>query len=33
MDEVTDRARATALVFRLVREERDAWVTWPASPR
>ncbi|MGE0252949.1 MAG: elements of external origin [Alphaproteobacteria bacterium] len=28
--EVTDRARATALVFRLAREERDAWVTWPA---
>lgn len=25
-----DRHRATALVFRLAREERDAWVTWPA---
>ncbi len=25
-----DRARATALVFRLAREERDAWVNWPA---
>jgi len=28
--ELIDRARATALVFRLAREERDAWVTWPA---
>jgi hypothetical protein len=28
--ELVDRARATALVFRLAREERDAWVTWPA---
>lgn len=25
-----DRARATALVFRLAREERDAWANWPA---
>jgi hypothetical protein len=25
-----ERARALALVFRLAREERDAWVTWPA---
>ena len=25
-----DRDRVTALVFRLAREERDAWVTWPA---
>ena len=25
-----DRARATALVFRLAREERDAWINWPA---
>ncbi len=28
--ELIDRDRATALVFRLAREERDAWVTWPA---
>jgi hypothetical protein len=28
--EVVDRARAEALMFRLAREERDAWVTWPA---
>ena len=28
--ELVDRARATALVFRLAREERDAWITWPA---
>ncbi len=28
--EVIDRARATALVFRLAREERDAWAHWPA---
>lgn len=28
--ELIDRARATAAVFRLAREERDAWVTWPA---
>lgn len=27
--ELIDRARATALVFRLAREERDAWVNWP----
>ncbi len=25
-----DRDRATALVFRLARAERDAWVNWPA---
>ena len=25
-----DRARAEALVFRLAREGRDDWVTWPA---
>ena len=25
-----ERARALALVFRLAREERDAWVNWPA---
>jgi hypothetical protein len=28
--ELVDRARAETLVFRLAREERDAWVTWPA---
>jgi hypothetical protein len=28
--EHVDRARATALVFRLARQERDAWVNWPA---
>ncbi|MHA3977395.1 hypothetical protein ACW9UR_06920 [Halovulum sp. GXIMD14794] len=28
--ELVDRDRATALVFRLAREERDAWVNWPA---
>lgn len=28
--ELVDRARAAALVFRLAREEREAWVTWPA---
>jgi hypothetical protein len=28
--ELIDRGRATALVFRLAREERDAWVTWPS---
>ncbi len=28
--ELIDRARATALVFRLAREERDAWINWPA---
>ena len=29
-DEMVDRARALALVFKLARQERDAWVTWPA---
>jgi hypothetical protein len=29
-EELIDRARAETLVFRLAREERDAWVTWPA---
>jgi hypothetical protein len=29
-DEVIDRAQALALVFKLARQERDAWVTWPA---
>jgi len=24
-----DRARAETLVFRLARQERDVWVTWP----
>ena len=28
--ELVDRSRAEMLVFRLAREERDAWVTWPA---
>src|SRR5690625_5224554 len=28
--ELVDRDRAAALVFRLAREERDAWVLWPA---
>jgi hypothetical protein len=28
--ELVDKARAEALMFRLAREERDAWVTWPA---
>ncbi len=28
--ELIDRARATALVFRLAREERDVWINWPA---
>ncbi len=28
--EIIDRARATALMFRLARQERDAWAGWPA---
>jgi hypothetical protein len=28
--ELVDRARATAVVFRLARQERDAWAGWPA---
>jgi hypothetical protein len=28
--ELVDRARAVAQVFRLARDERDAWVNWPA---
>src|SRR6056297_682033 len=28
--ELVDRARAEMLMFRLARDERDAWVTWPA---
>jgi hypothetical protein len=28
--ELVDRARAVAHVFKLAREERDAWVNWPA---
>ena len=27
---LVDHARAEALVFRLARQERDVWVTWPA---
>ena len=27
---LVDRARAEALVFRLARQERDSWVTWPS---
>jgi hypothetical protein len=26
---LVDRARAEALVFRLARQERDVWITWP----
>jgi hypothetical protein len=28
--EVVDRAKAVAYVFRLARDERDAWINWPA---
>jgi hypothetical protein len=28
--ELVDRGRAVAQVFRLARDERDAWVNWPA---
>ncbi|MGI3212874.1 hypothetical protein ACROSR_17390 [Roseovarius tibetensis] len=28
--DLVDKARAETLIFRLAREERDAWVTWPA---
>ena len=28
--ELIERDRASTLVFRLAREERDAWVNWPA---
>jgi hypothetical protein len=28
--ELVDRPGAAALVFRLAREERDAWINWPA---
>lgn len=28
--ELVDRAGATGLVFRLARQERDAWINWPA---
>jgi hypothetical protein len=28
--ELVDRARTTTTLFRLAREERDAWTTWPA---
>jgi len=27
---LVDRARAEALVFRLARQERETWVTWPS---
>ncbi len=27
--ELVDRAQATALVFDLARQERDAWISWP----
>lgn len=27
---LVDRARAEALVFKLARQERDTWVTWPS---
>jgi hypothetical protein len=29
-EELVDRAKAVAQVFRLARDERDAWVNWPA---
>ena len=28
--ELVDRAKVVAQVFRLARDERDAWVNWPA---
>jgi hypothetical protein len=28
--ELVDRARATAMIFLLAREERDSWLNWPA---
>ncbi len=28
--ELVDRAHALALVFKLARSERDAWLNWPA---
>lgn len=28
--ELVDRAKATDLVFRLARQERESWVNWPA---
>ena len=28
--ELVDRAKAVAHVFRLARDERDAWINWPA---
>ena len=28
--ELVDRARTTAMIFRLAREERDSWLNWPA---
>ena len=29
-NELIDRARTTAMVFRSAREERDTWINWPA---
>ena len=29
VESLDDRARAETLVFRLARQERDVWVTWP----
>lgn len=29
-EQLIDRARATAHVFQLAREQRDAWLNWPA---
>jgi hypothetical protein len=29
-EKVVERARASALVFKLARQERDSWITWPA---
>jgi hypothetical protein len=31
--ELVDRARATALMFRLAREERDSWSNWHRRDR
>jgi hypothetical protein len=28
--ELVDRAKAVAQVFKLARDERDAWINWPA---
>jgi hypothetical protein len=29
-EKVVERAKASALVFKLARQERDSWITWPA---